>query len=194
MEEYFFAKLASCLKIGPKVVPLFGYDILIHENSFEFVMEYCEGGIIDKERMKQDLMENLKIMHSLGIVHLDIKPENISWSNKFKKWIFLDFGFARYLDTKIGYKTETNFIGTFNYASKAMKQLYYLQKKGFVDLYYNDLFSLEKSLKNIQNHQTAKTKNYPSFNIKEKSKTTIFLNSVLAFVKIKFDFSRKNYR
>jgi serine/threonine protein kinase len=65
-------------------------------------MEYCGGGIIDKEKMKKDLMENLKIMHSLGIVHMDIKPENIGWSNEFKKWVFLDFGLAHFLDAKIG--------------------------------------------------------------------------------------------
>ena len=138
-------------------------------------------------------MENLKIMHSLGIVHMDIKPENIGWSNEFKKWVFLDFGFARFLDAKIGQKSETGFIGTFNYASKEMKQLYHLRKKGFVDLYYNDLFSLEESLKNIQSIRTTKVKNYPSFYGKEKINPASFSNSVLSFLKIKFDLFRNHY-
>ena len=155
-------------------------------------MEYCGGGIIDTGRMKKDLMENLKIMHSLGIVHMDIKPENIGWSNEFKKWVFLDFGFARFLDAKIGQKSETGFIGTFNYTSKEMKQLYHLRKKGFVDLYYNDLFSLEESLKNIQAHRTT-VKNQPSFYGKEKNNTTIFFNSVLSLLKTKFDLFRNKY-
>ena len=154
-------------------------------------MEYCGGGIIDTGRMKKDLMENLKIMHSLGIVHMDIKPENIGWSNEFKKWVFLDFGLARFLNAKIGQKSETGFIGTFNYASQEMKQLYRLQKKGFVDLYYNDLFSLEESLKNIQSNRTLKVKNYPSFYGKEKD--TIFFNSVLSLLKTKFDLFRNKY-
>ena len=74
-----------------------------------------------------------------------------------------------------------------------MKQLYHLQKKGFVDLYYNDLFSLEESLKNIQSNRTTKVKNYPSFYGKEKINTTSFSNSVLSFLKIKFDLFRNHY-
>lgn len=34
-------------------------------------------------------------MHSLHLVHLDLKPENIAYSNFFKRWVFLDFGTSR---------------------------------------------------------------------------------------------------
>jgi serine/threonine protein kinase len=31
-------------------------------------------------------------MHTLGIVHRDIKPDNIMYSRTFKKHVFIDFG------------------------------------------------------------------------------------------------------
>jgi serine/threonine protein kinase len=33
-------------------------------------------------------------MHSLNIVHLDIKPQNIVYSNIYKKLVFIDFGMS----------------------------------------------------------------------------------------------------
>lgn len=62
-------------------------------------------------------MENLKKMHSLKMVHRDIKHSNIGWSNFFNRWIFLDFGFSTILTEDIGEKTWTKFIGTYKYAT-----------------------------------------------------------------------------
>jgi len=33
-------------------------------------------------------------MHLLNIVHLDIKPSNIMFSNEFSKIVFIDFGLS----------------------------------------------------------------------------------------------------
>jgi serine/threonine protein kinase len=63
-------------------------------------------------------MKNLKILHSLGICHMDIKYENIGFSKKFKKFVFLDFGFSRSINETIGYQSLTNYTGTFSYASE----------------------------------------------------------------------------
>jgi hypothetical protein len=36
------------------------------------------------------------------MVHLDIKPANIAYSNYFKKWVFLDFGFSEIIEENPG--------------------------------------------------------------------------------------------
>jgi serine/threonine protein kinase len=62
----------------------------------------------------------LKRLHSLGIVHIDIKPANICYSPTLKEFIFIDFGFSRFITEDIGFKTHTNFLGTKGYLSEEM--------------------------------------------------------------------------
>lgn len=40
-KEYFLCLIASCLKVGPQVYDIFGYDIIVTKNSAFFVMELC---------------------------------------------------------------------------------------------------------------------------------------------------------
>jgi len=42
-------------------------------------------------------------MHSLGIVHMDIKPENLIYSTNYKKIVFIDFGLTQVKQLKSGY-------------------------------------------------------------------------------------------
>lgn len=44
------------------------------------------------ENIEEDLINNLKILHSLNIIHYDIKPENICYSKVHKKHVFIDYG------------------------------------------------------------------------------------------------------
>ena len=88
-------------------------------------------------------------MHSLNICHMDIKPENVAWSEFFGKFVFLDFGFTSVLSEPAGNKSKTGFKGTYNYCSPEMKKLYYLKKQEYVDLYYNDLHCLELTWKQM---------------------------------------------
>ena len=60
----------------------------------------------------------MKIMHTIKMVHRDIKEDNIGYSKYYRKWIFLDYGFAKFIDENIGYKTVTSFIGTYRYTTK----------------------------------------------------------------------------
>jgi serine/threonine protein kinase len=62
----------------------------------------------------------LKRFHSLGIVHIDIKPANICFSPSLNEFIFIDFGFSRFITEEIGFKTYTNFLGTKGYLSEEM--------------------------------------------------------------------------
>ena len=41
------------------------------------------GFLDEEENVKRDLYENLGKMHSLKMVHRDIKPHNIAWSPIF---------------------------------------------------------------------------------------------------------------
>jgi len=44
--------------------------------------------------MEATLKKDLRKMHLLNLVHLDIKPANIMISNMFKKIVFIDFGLS----------------------------------------------------------------------------------------------------
>jgi serine/threonine protein kinase len=41
------------------------------------------------------MVQSLHFMHSLKIIHGDIKPSNIMWSPKFNKLVFIDFGLTK---------------------------------------------------------------------------------------------------
>ena len=72
---------------------------------------------------------------------------NVGWSPILKRWVFLDFGFAKFLKENIGDQSVGKYIGTYSYTIKEMQELYHLGKFGRVDFYYNDLYGLEMSLK-----------------------------------------------
>jgi len=40
-------------------------------------------------------------MHTLGMVHCDIKPENTAFNPILGKWVFLDFGLSRIIQESI---------------------------------------------------------------------------------------------
>ena len=127
---------------------MLGYDIICYNDSIEFAMELCDDvKEPQNEHFERDLLEGMKTMHSLHIVHRDIKPANVGWSPSFRKWVFLDFGFAKNLQQSIGFKTKSKFIGSYPYASKELQQIHDLGIRGWVDFYYNDLHGLKKVLK-----------------------------------------------
>lgn len=87
------------------------HEVYESAGSYGMLMDYVEGGelferIIEKEYLEEkeaveylhQLIQGLQHMHSLNIVHLDIKPENIlcvnATSNRIK---LIDFGLAREL-------------------------------------------------------------------------------------------------
>jgi serine/threonine protein kinase len=44
-----------------------------------------------------NLIISLKFIHTFKTVHCDIKPENIMFSPKYKKNVFIDFGLTKVL-------------------------------------------------------------------------------------------------
>ena len=114
MKEYFFFKIAAALGFGPRMENIFGYDLVCYNDRIEFAMELCEMNLAEEDtHFTADLLEGLKKMHKLKMVHRDIKRKNIGWSHHFQRWVFLDFGFATILEEKIGEKSMSQFIGTY---------------------------------------------------------------------------------
>lgn len=83
------------------------------------------------------------LMHSFKIIHGDIKPENIMWSLKYMKPVFIDFGLSKCIKEDVGEKTLTTFFGTFGYCYEEMRKLFEESKIGFIDLYFNDVHCLK---------------------------------------------------
>ena len=82
--------------------------------------------IYNKEKNQEELKQGLIKMHCLIIVHLDLKQAKISFSHQFKKWIFLDFCFTKFIKEKFFEKTLTYFIGIYDFASSDMKKAYHI--------------------------------------------------------------------
>lgn len=99
---------------------------LIHENLVKYldviqtystvyiIMEYCTDGTLSsllvkpmKEKYIQyyfkQIVEGLKVLHNMNIIHRDIKPDNILLSNDYKTIKICDFGFSHYVDDNNDY-------------------------------------------------------------------------------------------
>jgi serine/threonine protein kinase len=94
IKEYLFLAIASALGIAPKVVNIFGFDILLFRDAFVFTMEFCEIGK-HRNGSKASLSHSLLLLHQLNIIHLDIKPDNIGFSFLHNEHILIDFGLTR---------------------------------------------------------------------------------------------------
>ena len=88
----------------------------------------------------------MRVMHHFGIIHFDIKPQNVMFSPAFCKTVFIDFGYAQIIREAPGYKSFTKFKGTPDYCCQDMKALMYKNQAGHVDCYYNDLNCLKLTL------------------------------------------------
>jgi serine/threonine-protein kinase len=86
------------------------------------VMDYCEGGtlrsLMERDcrlslphsiKLVTDILEGLQHAHSRGIVHCDIKPENILLNLQSNGWVarISDFGIAK-LSQEMGYQDTGN--------------------------------------------------------------------------------------
>ena len=66
------------------------------------------------------MMNALAILHAFKCVHMDIKPDNISYSPISKKFVFLDFGLSEFISEGVGNKTLVHPRGTYKYMNKDM--------------------------------------------------------------------------
>jgi len=94
----------------PNIVSV--YDFGIHNHVAYIIFKYIDG-ITLREHIKRshplgqeellaitaDLAEILGYLHQRGIVHRDVKPDNVMIQNGDRKVILADFGLAKKLDT-----------------------------------------------------------------------------------------------
>ncbi len=90
------------------------------------------------------------MLHSMHLVHRDIKPTNVCWSPNFKKYVFIDFGLSNILRQTQGQKSYTKFVGTYAFCTREMQKVFSLKESGYIDLYYNDIHGLRKTLENLR--------------------------------------------
>jgi serine/threonine protein kinase len=86
------------------------------------------------------------VLHSIGVVHRDIKRDNILWNNRLQRFVMCDFGTSTSITERIGQKTFTEYCGTPYFMSNEMKELKDLRCEGYVDLFYNDVYGLSKAI------------------------------------------------
>lgn len=111
----------------PNIVNL--HDTFASGNYICFAMEYCQGGELRQylhekgalpERevyeIAMQICEALRFIHSSGIIHRDLKLENILFSNEDKKVIkIVDFGISGMCTT--GSKGEKSYAGSLYYTA-----------------------------------------------------------------------------
>lgn len=68
------------------------------------------------------------------------------YSPSYDRPVFIDFGLSRIISENIGETTLTNYVGTVDYWSPEMGKCYLEKKALHIDLYYNDLYGLEKTI------------------------------------------------
>jgi tRNA A-37 threonylcarbamoyl transferase component Bud32 len=80
----------------------FGFDLLIYKDCIEFSMEFCRRQLEAGPRLGKDLKLALRNLHSLKMIHFDIKPENICFSKEYNRYVFIDMGLHRVITEEIG--------------------------------------------------------------------------------------------
>ena len=112
----------------PHIIPV--RDVSEAEGRPYYIMEYKNGGSLQDQLMKKKtlpileakeivlkLLSALTLVHKQGILHRDIKPDNILLSDTGEP-VLIDFGIARLEDSRSANKTRTGIaIGTPAYMS-----------------------------------------------------------------------------
>jgi len=104
------------------------------DQEFYLVQEYIEGHPLSQElipgqpwdqtrvvALLQELLEVLDFVHHHGVIHRDIKPDNLIRRNLDKKLVLLDFGAVKQIRTQLatpqGQMSNTVAVGTLGYMS-----------------------------------------------------------------------------
>lgn len=119
------------------------FDVDLCDGQLTAVCEYINGMSLDKyckyHRLCVDsvyaivlqLCDALAALHAEGIVHRDVKPENIIVSDRGERICLIDFGISR--TVKSGQPSDTSVLGTVGYA--APEQFGFGQTDARTDIY-----------------------------------------------------------
>lgn len=159
VREVALSKFCSALGIGPAVETRISFDLVVYDNAIQFHLERCLPFFMKRDqiwRFQSDLVDNLAALHYFQIIHKDIKPDNILWSNQYGRFVFCDFGISHYVGQQPGEPSETSYEGTYRFMSPEMQAI--KKSKGFVDLYYNDAWSLTMTFQQVLPNEWPKQK------------------------------------
>jgi serine/threonine protein kinase/chitodextrinase len=143
-----------------------GYDIIIKMEYATSLSEYIQREKITfnknlKLKLVLDIIEALSVCHNLGIMHRDIKEENIFISDKgvFKLG---DFGVSKSMESTVNAATK---VGTYSYMAPEVL-------KGSKYTFNSDIYSIGVVLYKLFNHGRAPyLPQYPQkFNIQDIEK------------------------
>jgi len=136
------AKMVASLS-HPNIVTV--YDVGSHNNFHYLAMEYHTGGDLSDRIDRQDitpsqalkitkeLSDALGLAHSKGVVHRDIKPDNVLFRSHNDDAILTDFGIARNMQAESHLTQIGSTVGTPKYMSP--EQARGLPVDGRADLY-----------------------------------------------------------
>jgi serine/threonine protein kinase len=136
------AKMVAALS-HPHIVTV--YDVGSHDNFHYLAMEYHTGGDlstrIDREeltptaalKITKQLADALGLAHQKGVVHRDIKPDNVLFRAHNDDAILTDFGIARNMQAESNLTQIGSTVGTPKYMSP--EQARGMKVDGRADLY-----------------------------------------------------------
>jgi len=136
----------------------------------------------EKAQIFENLLTNLYMLHMNGIAHNDIKPSNILYYDKFKKYIIRDYGECEKFDGPCDFnKFQSNILrGTASYMSPQLKENYigYLTKeKKIHDTTHNpfksDIYSLGVVFLQVHLTGSSPQKKFLCFNDKDKDENIL---------------------
>ena len=55
---------------------------------------------------------------------MDIKPQNLLFSNERKKIVLIDFGFSKIVAEEVGLKSRSSFSGSIGYCSPEIRKMF----------------------------------------------------------------------
>ena len=136
------ARMVAALS-HPHIVTV--YDVASHNNYHYLAMEYHTGGDLSSRissggltpyealRITRQLADALGLAHSKGVVHRDIKPDNVLFRAHNDDAILTDFGIARDMGAESNLTQIGSTVGTPKYMSP--EQARGMKVDGRADLY-----------------------------------------------------------
>lgn len=58
-------------------------------------LDKCSLNSLDLEKVKNQALDGLKRIHSYGVLHGDLRFQNILWNSETQKVFWIDFGFSK---------------------------------------------------------------------------------------------------
>ena len=107
---------------------------LYNKNCSQILKEDKEKyfNIKDVCMLSIQIMQQLNVLHGVGIIHRDIKPENFVWDKKTNKFKLIDFGLCKaYIvnNKHIKFKIKNSRCGTLRYMSINNHNKYEVSRK-----------------------------------------------------------------